>query len=551
MRFLFSCIFMINFFAGCSDYNLTKHREAAEPGVSAPEIEVTPVSHDFGSLNAVGEDSSIIVKIKNIGTDTLSIDDVYLVDGSQNFTLISFPSTYLEPSDSTEAIIHYDPETYESNSDIVSIWSNDEDEKEVQVPIGGSGDAPVIRITPESFDFGSLFIGCDDSLGILIENIGNANLEISDIKYFASLPVDFSIEDYELEDGVLPWTLAPGDWRHIKIGYMPLDALDDGAWVEIISNDPINPMATSEHVGEGEYEAWVTDDFKQDGEVSVDILFVVDNSGSMSANQTNLKNNFDSFIAVYDTAGVDYNIAIITTDSSSFIGDIITSATADPVTEFNDQIDLVGWRGSAHEKGLWYSYESTSGAGDAAPGSSTGFFREPAKLVVVYVSDEQDWSHQTYGSGGSATMTPSDYSAHLLSLKSSSHLVVAHGVAGDYPSGCSTNGHATFGDGYYDVVSDLGGTFMSICAEDWSVTMDTLARESLALLSFELTETPFEETISVTVEGYVSSDWSYDELTNSVVFATPPGDSSEIEVNYAILSDCESEDTGTSEEEVK
>jgi hypothetical protein len=365
------------------------------------------------------------------------------------------------------------------------------------------------------------------------------------------LPVDFSIEDYESEDGTLPWTLAPSDWRHIKIGYMPLDALDDDAWIEITSNDPVNPIATSEHAGEGEYESWITDNFTQDGEVSVDILFVVDNSGSMSGNQTSLKNNFDDFIDVFAAGGVDYNIAIITTDSSSFIGDIITSSTADPITEFNDQIDLVGWHGSTSEKGLWYSYESTSGAGDAAPGSSTGFFREAAKLVVVYVSDEQDWSYQTYSGGGSTTMDPSDYSAHLLSLKSSSGLVVAHAVAGDYPSGCTTNGHATFGDGYYDVVNDLGGTFMSICAEDWSVTMDTLARESLAQLSFELTETPLEETISVTVEGYVSSDWSYDESTNSVAFGTPPGDSSEIEVNYAILSDCESEDTGTSEEEAK
>ena len=138
-------------------------------------------------------------------------------------------------------------------------------------------------------------------------------------------------------------------------------------------------------------------------------------------------------------------------------------------------------------------------------------------------------------------MTPSDYSASLLSLKTSSGLVVAHAVAGDYPSGCSGNGHATFGDGYYDVVNDLGGTFMSICAEDWSVTMDTLARESMAQHLFNLTDNPIEDTISATVDGYVSTDWSYDSSLNAVIFSVAPADGSIIEIEYAIWPECDEE----------
>ena len=183
-----------------------------------------------------------------------------------------------------------------------------------------------------------------------------------------------------------------------------------------------------------------------------------------------------------------------------------------------------------------YSYQSTSSGGDAAAGSATSFFREAAKLVVVYVSDEADGS-----SSSSSSMSPSDYSAHLLSLKSSPEMVVAHAVAGDYPSGCSTNGGATFGDGYHDVVTDLGGTFMSICADDWSVTMDTLARESMAMVSFILTDYPIEDTITVTVDGYVSTDWSYDSSLNSIVFSIAPSDGSMIEIEYAIWPECDEE----------
>ena len=133
-------------------------------------------------------------------------------------------------------------------------------------------------------------------------------------------------------------------------------------------------------------------------------------------------------------------------------------------------------------------------------------------------------------------MVPADYSASLLSLKSSSDLVIAHAIAGDYPSGCTTNGSAQFGDGYYDVVSDLGGTFMSICASDWSVTMDTLARESLAQLGFALSDSPIEDTITVTVDGVSSSDWTYEASSNTVIFTTAPDDGSSISIDYGIWS---------------
>jgi hypothetical protein len=148
----------------------------------------------------------------------------------------------------------------------------------------------------------------------------------------------------------------------------------------------------------------------------------------------------------------------------------------------------------------------------------------------VYVSDEAD------GSSYRSSLTPSEYSANLLSLKSSTSLVIAHAIAGDHPSGCSANGGAQFGDGYYDVVGDLGGTFMSICAADWSATMDTLARESIALLEFPLTGDAVEDTIGVSIDGVSSTDWTYDSSANSVTFTTSPSDGSGIDITYAVWS---------------
>jgi hypothetical protein len=527
-KYALRILFITIAITGCSDYELVKIEDPIVV-TFAPEIEVDPLNHDFGALSAGSETQDIVVTVENLGNSDLNLSNIYLHNNSK-FTLTSIPIGIVEPLDSVEIVASYSPETYEINSDIISILSNDEDEPEVQVVLGGSGDAPIVYIDPEYYDFGTIYLGCDDVLDIKVGNIGNSNLIISDLEYFSSIPDDFAMRDYLNDYGALPITIAPGGAIYLEVEYIPLDILDDSAYIEVTSNDPATPIAYSDHDGLGDYEGWALDNFTQDGEVSVDILFVIDNSGSMYSNQLNLKNNFDSFINAFGTAGVDYQIALITTDNASFVGDIITSSTADPVTEFNDQVDTIGTHGSAYERGLLYAYNATSGAGDASPTSSTGFFREPARLVVVYVSDEPD--------GGGSSMTPSDHSAHLLSLKSSSDLIVAHAVAGDYPSGCSGNGGAQFGDGYYDVVSDLGGTFMSICATDWSVTMDTLARDSMAIMSFPLSDMPIEDTISVSVDSVSSTDWIYDSSANSITFTVAPSDGSSIDVEYAIYAEC-------------
>ena len=512
--------------SGCSDYTLEKVT------VYEPNIVVTPEEHDFGALFSGQETGELEVIVTNTGNTTLNIGSVY-VDGISDITITTNNLVELEATESDIITLTYTPETYQTDAASLYIHSDDPDTPIVEVPLTGQGDAPIIEISPDYHDFSTVLLGCDDEVEITIENIGNANLEISDIEYFVSVPVDFMLEDHAEIYGTLPWTLAPSDIVALNVSYLPLDILDDEGYIEITSNDPTAPVAIADQVGEGDYEGWVTDEFTQDGEVAVDIMFVIDNSGSMYSNQINLTNNFDAFIAAFGAAGVDYQIALITTDNATFVGDVITSSTPDPITEFNDQVNSIGTTGSPYERGLLFAYNATSSGGDASPTSSTGFLREPARLVVVYVSDEPD--------AGGSSMTPSDHSAHLLSLKSSSDLVVAHAVAGDSPSGCTGNGGAQFGDGYYDVVNDLGGTFMSICADDWSVTMDTLARDSMSILSFPLSGNPIEDTISVKVDAVASADWTYDSSANALTFSVAPSDGSEIEVTYAIWAECEDE----------
>jgi hypothetical protein len=60
----------------------------------------------------------------------------------------------------------------------------------------------------------------------------------------------------------------------------------------------------------------------------VDILFVDDNSGSMSFEQANIANRFSSFLSALDARYIDYRIGVTTTDVSS----AATSVTTDDST---------------------------------------------------------------------------------------------------------------------------------------------------------------------------------------------------------------------------
>jgi len=47
--------------------------------------------------------------------------------------------------------------------------------------------------------------------------------------------------------------------------------------------------------------------------LKMDILFVIDNSGSMSQEQTNLVANFPQFVSVLEASNLDYRVAVTTT----------------------------------------------------------------------------------------------------------------------------------------------------------------------------------------------------------------------------------------------
>lgn len=160
--------------------------------------------------------------------------------------------------------------------------------------------------------------------------------------------------------------------------------------------------------------------FQQLSVRKVDILWVVDSSGSMAPKQQRLAQNFQGFINQLVSAQppIDFHIAVATTDtddsatrgalrtwsvggkSGNFIactpdatGTTTTcsagnGSTQDAVAAFG-QMAQVGTKGSASEKGLLNAYLTLTNEANIGPDK---FIRPDAALYVVAVSDEDDAS---------------------------------------------------------------------------------------------------------------------------------------------------------------
>jgi hypothetical protein len=261
----------------------------------------------------------------------------------------------------------------------------------------------------------------------------------------------------------------------------------------------------------------------------LDILWVVDNSGSMNSHQVNLAANIGSFMSAFVATGADYNMSVITTDRWSF-SSIVTPWSADPEGELASLV-VTGVMGSALEKGIEMAYLSLDSPTAAGPGGS--FFRPDAKLVVIFVSDEPDGSP-----GGWLS-----YLSFFDSLKPAGDFI-PYGVIGDPVTGCAGSPSAQPGTGYFDIIDHYGGSWYSICASDWGVQLQDLAGEVTGRRGFLLDEPdPIVTTIEVTVNGQITTDWEYDEASNTVMFTDGhvPEEGQTIAIDYAVWG-CDGEE---------
>lgn len=153
----------------------------------------------------------------------------------------------------------------------------------------------------------------------------------------------------------------------------------------------------------------------------VDLLFVIDNSGSMADEQINLVNSFPDFVSEMQTKLMNtdsYHVGVVSSDSNVYngagcniFGGLInqtggagsSNAVCGPYAGgknwMSEADDLgakfacagqVGTGGDGNEQPMYAMLQAVQPQNNAPGACNDGFIREDALLVVIHITDEED-----------------------------------------------------------------------------------------------------------------------------------------------------------------
>ena len=523
-------------FVACNEYGIIEDPDnigTIKEGLE-PDILVTPMSVDFGRMNAENSATEVI-SVQNVGEGDLHILDIQLDSPNSVYDIGAVGSILVPPDGATSFTITFNPVTAHQESNNILIDSDDPDEPTTVVQLLGEGLAPIIDVSPAEFDFGQMYIGCEDTLPLVVSNLGNADLEVSEFSF--NTAGDLYFDANEAANGQLPWIISPNSSVDVFIDYFPLDEFSDTSYLTTLSSDLATPSNLTVQYGTGLAYGDSRDLFEQPINGSTDILFGLDWSCSMYGDIANVQANFSAFITTLASMDSDYHVAVVVEDSGCVLGGDTyidnTMSESDQQAIFTTMIGTSANQGSNTER-IFSLFESAlSSTNRSNNGCNGGFYRDDAKLNLIAVSDEPEQSSNPY----------TYYTSLFQSLKQDTDDLAMHAIAADNPNNGSSTCGASYNARYEDATIDTSGIYLSICATDWGSHLETLAENaSQDLSSFELTGAPVEETIEVAVDGITTvGTWTYNQTDNTVDFALDhvPEGGSTIEIAYTLLGNCQ------------
>ncbi len=325
-----------------------------------------------------------------------------------------------------------------------------------------------------------------------------------------------------------------------------------------------------------------TDSFLQSASLSVDVLFVVDNSLSMQGpgqEHERVVAAFEDFVAGLEENKSEFHIGITTTDLDQeldaggtkgrlkeftaeqqqeactglsdgasqesclqelapYVGSrYITSDMSASVYQavFQQLVYHLG-EGSGWEKGLWAAklalYPQSEGGN--ADGWNHGFMRSDAKLAIIFISDEDDCSDEGNplpGEEQAECYTHTDqlrpvfeYVADYQALKLRDDDIILSAIVGPQNQGNDTDcgKNTSAGTRYINAVGAFDGVVGNICDTNFSGILNEMGLSAAGIRThFVLSRVPDPDTIQVQVNGRdmpASEGWAYDEVSNAIDF---------------------------------
>jgi hypothetical protein len=278
----------------------------------------------------------------------------------------------------------------------------------------------------------------------------------------------------------------------------------------------------------------------------VDILFVVDRSGSMAGIQSNLSSNIDLFLNGLSSMKVDYHIGVITSDGKEYNGQsdpgciwcsvypnthgvlqgtvkYVTPTTPNGISILKQNI-LVGTDGDSTEQFFGPIVKALSPEMTGPGGVNSGFIRDNAYFAVVFITDADDQSP----SGDTFDSTFN----FLVNLKKSKSKVLSYGIlipaklGNALPLGCTRSGEPLPWEieNLLQLTINNKSNEMNLCDPQFGVQLTKFSKDLVKYLvgTIPLNKFPLVSTLQVFYGGKeipadVKNGWYYDPKQNAVI----------------------------------
>jgi len=289
-------------------------------------------------------------------------------------------------------------------------------------------------------------------------------------------------------------------------------------------------------------------------ESKVDILFVIDDSGSMQPHQRNLSDNIKKFADQFTkNKFLDFHIGVISTTNSEYYqrccGRLIgfptyfEQSTPDLVDQLSYRM-MLGINGSGEEMGFDPVYQALSQPN--LSNANKGFYREEAYLVIVFITDAEDQSDR---------MNESDLYKFLIELKKTRDKVLGYGVIipSDDMMNCPRDDGSTpvSYEKFLGMLVNGGSNIMNLCTPDFGKKLAEMGSDIVKRMSivFYLSRRPVPDTIKIMygTQEILShpenpkKGWYYDSEINAVILGEeiewskqPPGTKVQIFYDAAV-----------------
>jgi sulfur carrier protein ThiS len=253
----------------------------------------------------------------------------------------------------------------------------------------------------------------------------------------------------------------------------------------------------------------ITDNFSQEsGGNLIDILIVIDNSGSMSNEQQFLSQRMGPLLSSIQSA--DWKIGVVTTrQSDGCMRAVIEKGEADATAKFATAI-LAGASGGV-EDGI---AQAIRGLNCTTP----AWLRSQSPVAILVVSDEDDDSRET----------PQDLKNTLIALGRQPGMDArVYGILNLRQLG-----------EYDPLIKDTGGLYGDISDTDYTPVLNRISQDIVTILKnqFELSSIPDASSIAVKVNGQTWNN-PYQVTGKTITFSKPlPPSGANIEVSYTTPS---------------